>query len=112
MAQHRQLGSDPDFRAYISCMCCELHQRNRPVSAALWREIEHDAASRCPEESNKLQTDPVVLRCACPCRHRAREMCRRVFGVFGANISHADSRSWVPAFLDVNDDKGTALKKE
>ena len=79
-----KLSLDRDFQDYISCLCCELHQRNRPVCAGPWYEVQHDEQKRSPDESNKLQTDPVVLRCACPCRHRAREMCRRAYGVHEA----------------------------
>ena len=78
------LNLDQDFQDYISCMCCDLHQRNRPVCAGPWYEVQHHTQTRSPDESNKLQTNPVVLRCACPCRHRAREMCRRVYGVYDA----------------------------
>ena len=66
------------FADCVDCRCCEIHALNRPTALAPWPEVD-EAFRQRTTPSNKL--GGIKLRCPCPCRHNAREICRKVFGL-------------------------------
>ena len=49
----------------ISCKCCPYHQIDKPNGLYFWKETKYNWVKK---HNNK---------CTCPCRHLAREICRK-----------------------------------
>ena len=50
----------------LQCDCCERHKTNRPNRWGPWTEL--------PYHYTQVGDDP--QNCRCPCRHKARILCR------------------------------------
>tara|TARA_B100002051_G_C16709735_1_gene625919 strand:- start:1424 stop:1702 length:279 start_codon:yes stop_codon:yes gene_type:complete len=66
------------FADCMDCACCYVHSLDRPRELAPWVEVD-EVAKRRTTPSNKGADDRP--KCKCPCRHNAREICRKIFGV-------------------------------